>query len=167
MGSSASDDSYESLARQNKRDADSRIAYSASKGKLQMISYPETCQRCGRDFGARVHIWNGKRLCNSCVETEQRAWTLFSGGPDGAPYHISAQSLKKVKWRSLLEAFITKSLALLGLQRIEKTIEKTVLVATAVLPIKKVLSLVVLRPDKKNMPILEGLMNRKKRVLRS
>ena len=163
MGSCASDDIYTSVAQQDKRDADSRVEYHASKERLQMLSYPETCQRCGRDFGSRVHIWNGKRLCNSCVEAEQQAWTLFSGGPGVAQCRVPAQPLKRARGRSLIEAFITKSLALIGLQRIEKA----VLAAEAIIPIKQAISLVVKRTDRKNMPILEGIMNRKNRVLRS
>jgi len=112
-------DFYEHVVQQNKRDDDSRVEYHAPKERLRIISYSETCERCGKDL-AHVYLWNGKRLCKRCMEDGQETWVLFTGGPNAAPQRVSMQPLKKAKERSLIESLISEFLALFGLKRIEK-----------------------------------------------
>jgi len=95
-----------------------------SKGKphLDVISYTEQCERCGRDLKSRVYIWNGKRLCKSCVNDEQEKWSLVGGGPMAAPYRISLGPEKRRRKMSLIESLISDFLHLLGIKRKEMEI---------------------------------------------
>src|SRR5512143_3467213 len=72
---------------QDLRYADTRAEeYHEEKHKLEVIQYPEQCERCGRDLEGRVYIWNGKKLCKKCMEDEQDSkWGLVGGGPMHAP----------------------------------------------------------------------------------
>ncbi len=152
-GSFAPIDFYEYAAQQNKRDADSR---ESSKGRLRVKSYPETCQRCGNDLGARVHIWNGRRLCNRCIEEGQEAWELAEA-PNSAIQKLSIQPQKKARERSLSESLISGFLALLGLKRIENDIA-----SADKIPIKLAELLSAHRPDRKQVPDDEGIMGGRK-----
>jgi hypothetical protein len=152
-------DFYEHVVQQNKRDDESRMEYHAPKEPLRTISYPETCDRCGKDLN-RVYVWNRKRLCKSCVKEEQNTWVLFTGGPDAHPQRVYAGHMKKAKERSLVNSLISEFLALFGLKRITK---ETLIVGPKV-PINRAARQAVQRPDKKQMPEAEGIMNRKRRL---
>lgn len=83
----------------------------------QVLSYPETCERCGRDLNNVVYIWNGKRLCKRCVDEEKDKWDLVGGGPSGAPYRISLEPSRKSKSKSILERAISAVRGVFGLKR--------------------------------------------------
>ncbi len=148
-------DFYDHVAQQNKRDDANRVEYHAPEQILQAISYSEKCERCGKDLEARIFIWNGVRLCKSCMEEGQKTWVLISKGPNATPQRISMQPLKKANKRSLIDSLISEFLSIIGLERIEKEIS----IVNSKVPIKLVRRLVVQRPDKKQMPKFEGIMN--------
>lgn len=151
-------DFYENAVQQNKRDDDSRVEYHAQKEPLRIISYSETCERCGKDL-EHVYVWNGKRLCRSCVDEGQETWGLITGGPGAAPQRVSLRPLRKARELSLIESLFSEFLALFGLQRIEKETG----IAGTKMPMKRARLLEVQRPDKKQMPEAEGIMNKKRK----
>jgi hypothetical protein len=150
-------DFYDHVAQQNKRDDASRIEYHVPKAILSAISYSEACERCGKDLKSRVFIWNRKRLCKSCVEEGQKTWLLFAGSPNAAPQRVWTQLLKKANEHSLINSLISQFLATIGLKRIKKETRSVL----SKMPIKQMKLLTVQRPDKKQMPKFEGIMNRK------
>jgi len=154
-------DFFEHVAQQNKRDDDSRVEYRAKKEPLRIISYSETCERCGRDL-RRAYIWNGKRLCRNCVEEEQEKWVFFTGGPNAPPQRVPARQTKRAKGRPLMESLISGFLTLFGLKRIEK--EAGILAPR--MPMRRARYPAAQRPDKKQMPKAEGIMNSKRNWLR-
>jgi hypothetical protein len=154
-------DFYDHVVQQNKRDDASRVEYQAPEKILQVISYSEKCERCGKDFEACVYIWNGKRLCKSCMEEGQETWVLFKGGPNATNQRVSMIPLEKVKQISRIESLISEFLAIFDLERIEKEI----IIVDPKMPIKQARLLVVQRPDKKQMPESEGIMNHKKKTV--
>ena len=99
----------------------SKYEYKPKKPVVQLEAHPERCERCGRDVDI-IYIWNGKRLCRSCVEDGQKQWATVGGGPSGAPQRISVVPLKAAKKKSLIESFFSELLALLGLKRKEKEV---------------------------------------------
>ena len=102
---------------QDLRDKDRKATeYVHKKPKLQRISYPETCERCGKDLDT-VYIWNGKRLCKSCLGAEQETWGLVGGGPSGAAQKLPVRPLRVRKETSLAERLIGEFLALFGIKQ--------------------------------------------------
>lgn len=144
---------------QNMRDEDRKISESAhEKPHLEVLSYPERCERCGRNLEGRVYIWNGKTLCKHCLQDEQDKWSLVSGKPSGAGQRISVIPVREAKKMSLLEATISDVLAFMGFKR-KKPVE--IVVYEGKMPIKaakpmteKAMS--AKREEKK--PETEGLM---------
>lgn len=153
-------DFYDHVVQQNKRDDDSRIVYESPEKILRAISYNETCERCGKDLEARVFIWNGMRLCKSCMGDGQKTWVLSTGSPNSARQRVSAGATKKTKPISHMSSLISEFLAIFGLKRIEQEIR----IIESKMPIKQAKLLLVQRLDKKQMPVSEGIMNSKKTV---
>ncbi len=58
------------------------------KPVAQPLVYGERCERCGRETSL-YYIYNGRRLCKSCLEEEQAKWGTVGGGPSAAPYRIT------------------------------------------------------------------------------
>ncbi len=145
---------------QDMRDADRKAEeHIVEKPKLEVLSYPETCERCGRDLEGRVYIWNGKRLCKNCVADEQEKWGLVGGGPMGAPYKVSLEPENRRKRRGFIETAIGEFLVLLGLKR--KKLE--VVVVGGKMPISRAKPMAEApmspaRPKEERKPQSEGIM---------
>ncbi|MBU1681914.1 hypothetical protein KKE38_03775 [Candidatus Micrarchaeota archaeon] len=90
--------------------------YVHTKPKLQRITYSETCERCGKNLDT-VYIWNGRRLCKSCLGAEQETWGLVGGGPSGAAQRLPVRPLRVQKQTSLIELIIGEFLALFGIKQ--------------------------------------------------
>jgi hypothetical protein len=84
---------------------------------VDAIQYPEQCDRCGKDLKGRVYIWNGRKLCKSCVQDEQEKWGTVGGGPMAAPYRITLGPEKKRKKMSIIESIISEILHILGIRK--------------------------------------------------
>jgi hypothetical protein len=103
---------------QDSRDKDRKAEeYVPKKPHLDIISYPEQCDRCGRDLEGLVYIWNGRKLCKHCVQDEQEKWGLVGGGPMSAPYRINLGPEKRRKKTSIIESIISELLHLLGIRK--------------------------------------------------
>ncbi len=106
---------------QDSRDQDRKAQeYVPKKPHVDIISYPEQCERCGRDLEGLVYIWNGKKLCKSCVNDEQEKWGLVGGGPMAAPYRISLGPEKRRKKTSIIESIISEFLHITGIRKKKK-----------------------------------------------
>lgn len=59
--------------------------------KQELVTTPivihEACERCGRE-AEFFYIWNGRKLCKSCLEEEQKKWGMAGGGPTAAPTRV-------------------------------------------------------------------------------
>lgn len=144
-------DYFEHVVQQNKRDDESRVMPLTQKLRLQAISYSETCARCGKDL-KRVFQWNGKKLCKGCMEAEQGAWVIFTGGPNAAPQRV--QSPKAEREVSRMDSLISEFLAIFHLKWIEEE-----MITEPKLPVSLARLLSV--KDKKQMPEAEGIMNKR------
>jgi hypothetical protein len=104
---------------QDLRYADAREnEYVQEKHKLEVIQYPEQCERCGRDLEGRVYIWNGKKLCKKCMEDEQDSkWGLVGGGPMHAPQRMSLKPENERKQKSFIENALAELLYTLRLKK--------------------------------------------------
>ncbi len=78
------------------------------------------CSRCGRTASI-LYIYEGKKLCRSCLEEEQSKWGTVGGGPAGSGVRFS-RIIKVKKEESLLEKFIAFILSLLGIRKEEEII---------------------------------------------
>ncbi|MEW6036185.1 MAG: hypothetical protein AB1529_06235 [Candidatus Micrarchaeota archaeon] len=146
---------------QDMRDADRKAEeHIVEKPKLEVLSYPETCERCGRDLKGRVYIWNDKRLCRNCVGDEQEKWGLVGGGPMGAPYKVSLEPENRRKRRGFIETAIGEFLVLLGLKKRKKL---EVVVVGGKMPISRAKPMAEApmypaRPKEERKPQSEGIM---------
>jgi len=105
---------------QDMRDEDRRAEQPVSgegKHSLDVLTYPERCERCGRDLEGRVYIWNGMRLCRKCLGDEQDSWELVSGKPLGPAERIRVDVTKEARKKSLLEAVTSEILVAFGLKK--------------------------------------------------
>ncbi|MEW6748795.1 MAG: hypothetical protein AB1295_03755 [Candidatus Micrarchaeota archaeon] len=120
---------------QDMRDADR----SASEGsapqrpRADLYILPEQCERCGRDLDHRVYIWNGRKLCKSCMDEEQQKWTLVGGGPMASPYKVTIKPERRRKDESLLDGIMGAFLQLLGIRKKRKEI----IIVEAKMPISR------------------------------
>jgi hypothetical protein len=73
--------------------------------------YGERCERCGRETEV-YYIYNGRRLCKSCLDEEQAKWGLVGGGPSAAPYRVTYG-----KEEGLILSIVGKLLEYLGLRK--------------------------------------------------
>ncbi|MEW6722461.1 MAG: hypothetical protein AB1324_04315 [Candidatus Micrarchaeota archaeon] len=96
------------------------------KPHLDVIAYPETCERCGRDLEGRTYIWNGKRLCRSCLGDEQEKWGIVGGGPMGSPQKIIIGTPERKKRTSLIESLISEFLHVTGIRKKPRKMEVVV-----------------------------------------
>jgi len=87
--------------------------YKTTKQPLEVISYPETCERCGKD-AEFLYLWNGRMLCKSCLGEEQKKWGLMGGGPTGSAQAIPVRMVREAKKKSFIEAAVSNFLAVFG-----------------------------------------------------
>ena len=78
---------------------------------ISPIVYTEKCERCGRE-AEYFYIWNGRRLCKSCLDEEQKKWGMVGGGPGAAP-----QRLTYGKDEGILGSIINRFLERIGLRK--------------------------------------------------
>lgn len=74
--------------------------------------YGEKCERCGRETEI-YYIYNGRRLCKSCLGEEQSKWGLVGGGPSAAPYRVTYGKEEE----GLLAKMVGKLLEHIGLRK--------------------------------------------------
>ncbi len=84
------------------------------KPKLQVLSYGETCDRCGRTLEGHVYILNGRSLCKTCLDSEQDKWGLVGGGPSGSVQRIPLQPLRRAKKKSIMESMVSEIVAIIS-----------------------------------------------------
>lgn len=94
-----------------------KTEYKPEKPRLDVLQYSEQCERCGKSLESRVYIFNGKRLCKSCLEHEQEKWGLMGGGPMGPVQRIRVDVEKKQKERSILDRTISEFLYIVGVKK--------------------------------------------------
>ena len=149
---------------QDMRDEDRRITERVQeKPHLEVLSYPERCERCGRDLKGRVYIWNGKTLCKRCLQDEQDKWSIVGGGPSGAGQRVSVIPAREAKKRSFMDALISDALALIGFKR-KKQVE--IVVCGEKMPIgaaKPMAEKVMAAKREQKKPEAEGLMGIKRK----
>jgi len=155
------------------RDEDRRMEKPPKKYPVQPLVISEVCERCGKRAEI-FYIWNGRRLCKSCLDEEQKKWGLSGGGPGAAPYRVSYGEKE-----GILAAAIGKLLEKIGLKKKEKKSEIVAASRERVeeeKPKKKTVSSVVAfqrgRPmseeiekesEEQRAPTSEGLMKGKKK----
>lgn len=144
------------------RDKDLRQARAASmerkKRYTSAIVKSETCERCGRTLST-VYVWNGRKLCKSCLDEEKKKWDIVSGKPSSSPYRMKIGGKKKPK--GLIERLVGFLLSLIGIKR-KKEVSEIVVVKdmkkVAPLPeFGKPLVSGAMEEEKKN-PKTEGIM---------
>jgi len=147
------------------READRRSeAHAEARPKLEAVALPEICERCGRDLDNRVYIWNGRKLCKTCVNEEQEKWGIVGGGPMSAPYKVTLEPEKKRRKASLLEHIVSEALFMLRLKRRPRNVE--VIVVGEKMPISraKPMAEAAIRTKEgkgEQKPEAEGLMREK------
>jgi len=134
--------------------------YKPAKEPVKVISYTETCERCGRETET-LYLWNGRKLCSNCLREEQEKWTLVGGGPTGASQAVPVRPAREAKKKSLIESVFSELRALLGMKPKEARI-----VALPRMPIERARPMVEgeagKAEDKKAVVQVEGIMKKKK-----
>lgn len=84
---------------------------------LQVHSYSERCDRCGREL-TTVYILNNRKLCSSCVRAEQDKWDTVGGEkPPSTPIKFTLERRKKSILSRLFEKMFSEFLGVLGIRR--------------------------------------------------
>ena len=82
----------------------------------------EKCERCGRTL-AMVYFYNGKILCENCVNDEKRSWKDVGGErPPMTMFRIKEEKARKSGLQALLEALIQNILEFLRIRSAKKTL---------------------------------------------
>lgn len=118
--------------------------YKGGDERFRAYAYSEYCDRCGRDLDI-VYVLNGRKLCRSCVDAEQKKWEVVGGGPSGASQRVTIRPLRVTSELSLLEKIINEFLFRLGLKK------------------KKKVQIVAIKPDipvRRAKPMSEGRMRK-------
>jgi len=87
-----------------------------ARPRMNALILSEQCERCGRDLESRVYVWNGRKLCRSCLKDEQDKWGFAGGGPMGPPQRIRVESARPAKQKSIVEGLISEALAIAGMR---------------------------------------------------
>jgi predicted amidophosphoribosyltransferase len=155
---------------QDLRDEDRRMEQPAAKEDkhtIDVLTYSERCERCGRDLEGRVYIWNGKRLCRKCLGDEQDSWELVSGKPLGPAERIRVDVTKEARKTSLMEAITSEILVALRLKR--RKIQEIIVYPNSMkseIRAAKPMAEKDIKEKREASPIeVEGLMERKAAVI--
>lgn len=76
------------------------------KPRLQILVYPEVCERCGKAAGM-LYLWNNRWLCKTCLEEEQQGWGVVSGGPSAGANKVASQ-IKPGLFNSIINTALEK-----------------------------------------------------------
>lgn len=80
----------------------------------------EKCERCGRTL-TMVYFYNGKILCENCVNDEKRSWKDVGGErPPMAMFRVKEEKTRKSGLQALLESIIQYILELLKIRSAKK-----------------------------------------------
>jgi hypothetical protein len=102
--------------RDQDRKAEERFEHH-EKPRVDVITYVEQCERCGRDLQGKVYVWNGRKLCKRCLDDAKDSWTLETGKPMGPGQRIKVDVAKKDEQRSIFERSIGEILVLAGMKK--------------------------------------------------
>jgi len=111
---------------QDMRSEETKKAPAAERPRMEALILSEQCERCGRDLESRVYVWNGRKLCHSCLGDEQKKWGLAGGGPMGPPQRIRIEAARPAQKKSMVEAAISEFLAITGIRKKPETKEAIV-----------------------------------------
>ena len=98
----------------DEREKDRKSEYKKEPLYTTRIKYSETCQRCGRETDL-LYLYNGRILCSTCLEEEQKKWGTAGGGPAATPHRVTMGEEKGV-----LAQMFDALLIAIGLKRREK-----------------------------------------------
>lgn len=150
------------------RDEDRRAREGPKKERYApAVIYSERCERCGKDL-RRVYVWNGRKLCKSCLEEGKKTWGLVTGKPFSAPYRIRAGTGEKSVISRVLESIIDAILGIFGIKR-RRRVSEVVVVSDVkkVAPLpefgKPLVSRDIREGRKERGPQEEGIMKEKKK----
>jgi hypothetical protein len=131
---------------------------------VQELSQAERCERCGRDLEGRVYVWNGKKLCKSCLDDEKGTWGVVGGGPSSGGQRASLIPMRAARQKSLLETLASDFLALLGRRKKEPEI----MAVGPDAPVGRIKPMAerITRKDGPDAPEAEGIMRRKQDPMR-
>ncbi len=79
------------------------------------------CERCGKQLGSSGYIFNGKKLCSSCIQAEKDKTDYYGGGPAKITPAIKVEEESKSKKKSILEYIVAN---VIGAFTVEKKKEK-------------------------------------------
>lgn len=148
------------------RDEDRRMQKPPETYKKKPLSttpliYRETCERCGR-AAEFFYIWNGRKLCKSCLEEEQAKWGMAGGGPSAAPTRV----VYNRGGQGIIGSIISDIISRITGRRKSKRLEGEIVAAGSV----KVEAEIKKKDDKKNVvsfrygkPMSEGLGEEEKK----
>ncbi len=106
----------DSRAEDARMNAAKSSSYKKHDYPMQVHSYEETCERCGRTL-VTVYFLNGRKLCETCLGNEQDKWTIVGGeGPPKTPFHMSVERRKKSLLRKFFERVFSEFMGLLGIR---------------------------------------------------
>lgn len=79
------------------------------------------CERCGKGLGGSGFMFNGKKLCSSCIQAEKDKTDYYGGGPAPITPAIKVEEQTKSKKKSILEYIVAN---VIGALAVEKRKEK-------------------------------------------
>lgn len=149
---------------QDVRDEERRMNQPAGgeeKHHLDVLTYPERCERCGRELEGQVYIWNGRRLCRKCLGDEQDSWELVTGKPLGPGERLRVDVTKEAKKKSFMESITSEILVAFGLKK--KKVTEVIIYPQSMKSEIGAAKPMAEKDMKKAQPVIEveGLMERK------
>ncbi|MBU0591663.1 hypothetical protein KKF81_06165 [Candidatus Micrarchaeota archaeon] len=148
---------------QDMRD-ENRRAQTSVKKTTSVRYVPEICDRCGKNLEGRVYLWNGRKLCKSCLDEEQDSWGVVGGKPSHSVQRISVTPQKRKGILSGIERLFSEFLALFGIKTKQSVSEIVVYHTPESLKHAKPMSEGKLseKSEEEPPPQIEGLMTKGK-----